>query len=287
MSSSKTNQQPLDYQRQQLLDQQQTLRLRMSKIRHKIAIISGKGGVGKSTVTVNLAAVFAKTGHSVGVLDADIHGPSVPKLLGLTGQQMKVGPPGAFPVLGPLGMKVVSIDFFLPEENTPTIWRGPLKMRAIRQFLTDIVWGDLDVLFIDLPPGTGDEALSIAQLLPEIDGVIIVTMPSDLSRVVVKKAITFAERMGLPIIGIIENMSGFICPSCGDKIEIFQAGGGKKMAEETGIPFLGEIPIDPKVGVATDKGVPFVIENPDSPATIAFLDIVEKVGAYLKVKEHR
>jgi len=270
-----------------LLDQQQTLRLRMSKIRHKIAIISGKGGVGKSTVTVNLAAVFAKTGHSVGVLDADIHGPSVPKLLGLTGQQMKVGPPGAFPVPGPLGMKVVSIDFFLPEENTPTIWRGPLKMRAIRQFLTDIVWGDLDVLFIDLPPGTGDEALSIAQLLPEIDGVIIVTMPSDLSRVVVKKAITFAERMGLPIIGIIENMSGFICPSCGDKIEIFQAGGGKKMAEETGIPFLGEIPIDPKVGVATDKGVPFVIENPDSPATIAFLDIVEKVEAYLKVKEHR
>ena len=287
MSSSKTNQQPVDYQRQQLLDQQQTLRLRMSKIRHKIAIISGKGGVGKSTVTVNLAAVFAKTGHSVGVLDADIHGPSVPKLLGLTGQQMKVGPPGAFPVPGPLGMKVVSIDFFLPEENTPTIWRGPLKMRAIRQFLTDIVWGDLDVLFIDLPPGTGDEALSIAQLLPEIDGVIIVTMPSDLSRVVVKKAITFAERMGLPIIGIIENMSGFICPSCGDKIEIFQAGGGKKMAEETGIPFLGEIPIDPKVGVATDKGVPFVIENPDSPATIAFLDIVQKVEAYLKVKEHR
>lgn len=287
MSSSKTNQQPLDYQRQQLLDQQQTLRLRMSKIRHKIAIISGKGGVGKSTVTVNLAAVFAKTGHSVGVLDADIHGPSVPKLLGLTGQQMKVGPPGAFPVPGPLGMKVVSIDFFLPEENTPTIWRGPLKMRAIRQFLTDIVWGDLDVLFIDLPPGTGDEALSIAQLLPEIDGVIIVTMPSDLSRVVVKKAITFAERMGLSIIGIVENMSGFICPSCGDRIEIFQAGGGKKMAEETGIPFLGEIPIDPKVGVATDKGVPFVIENPDSPATIAFLDIVEKVEAYLKVKEQR
>lgn len=287
MSSSKTNQQPLDYQRQQLLDQQQTLRLRMSKIRHKIAIISGKGGVGKSTVTVNLAAVFAKTGHSVGILDADIHGPSVPKFLGLTGQQMKVGPPGAFPVPGPLGMKVVSIDFFLPEENTPTIWRGPLKMRAIRQFLTDIVWGDLDVLFIDLPPGTGDEALSIAQLLPEIDGVIIVTMPSDLSRVVVKKAITFAERMGLSIIGIVENMSGFICPSCGDRIEIFQAGGGKKMAEETGIPFLGEIPIDPKVGVATDKGVPFVIENPDSPATIAFLDIVEKVEAYLKVKEQR
>jgi ATP-binding protein involved in chromosome partitioning len=285
--STQANQNPLDYQRQQLLEQQQALRRRMSKIKHKVAVISGKGGVGKSTVTVNLAAVFAKTGHIVGVLDADIHGPSVPRLLGLTGQQMKVGPPGAFPVSGPLGMKVVSIDFFLPEERTPTIWRGPLKMRAIRQFLTDIVWGDLDVLFIDLPPGTGDEALSIAQLLPEIDGVVIVTLPSELSRAVVKKAITFAERMGLPIIGIVENMSGFVCPTCGDRIDIFQSGGGKKMAEETGVPFLGGIPIDPKIGVASDKGSPFVIENPDSPATKAFLEIVEKVEDYLKAREHK
>ncbi len=257
----------------------------MNKIRHKVAIISGKGGVGKSTVTVNLAASFAKTGHTVGVLDADIHGPSVPRLLGMTGQQMKVGPPGAFPVPGPLGMKVVSIDFFLPEERTPTIWRGPLKMRAIRQFLTDIVWGDLEVLFIDLPPGTGDEALSIAQLLPEIDGVVIVTMPSELSIAVVKKAITFAERMGMPVIGIVENMSGFFCPTCGDRIEIFQSGGGEKMAEETGIPFLGSIPIDPKIGAASDKGIPFVIEIPHSPATQAFMEIVKKVEAYLKQRE--
>ena len=285
--STQANERSLDNPRQQLLEQQQALRRRMAKIKHKVAVISGKGGVGKSTVTVNLAAAFAKTGHAVGVLDADIHGPSVPRLLGLTGQQMKVGPPGAFPVPGPLGIKVVSIDFFLPEERTPTIWRGPLKMRAIRQFLTDIVWGDLDVLFIDLPPGTGDEALSIAQLLPEIDGVVIVTMPSELSRAVVKKAITFAERMGLPIIGIVENMSGFVCPTCGDRIEIFQSGGGRRMAEETGVVFLGGIPIDPKVGVASDKGSPFVIENPDSPATKAFLEIVEKVEAYLKMKEQK
>ena len=285
--STQANERSLDNPRQQLLEQQQALRRRMAKIKHKVAVISGKGGVGKSTVTVNLAAAFAKTGHVVGVLDADIHGPSVPRLLGLTGQQMKVGPPGAFPVPGPLGIKVVSIDFFLPEERTPTIWRGPLKMRAIRQFLTDIVWGDLDVLFIDLPPGTGDEALSIAQLLPEIDGVVIVTMPSELSRAVVKKAITFAERMGLPIIGIVENMSGFVCPTCGDRIEIFQSGGGRRMAEETGVLFLGGIPIDPKVGVASDKGSPFVIENPDSPATKAFLEIVEKVEAYLKMKEQK
>jgi ATP-binding protein involved in chromosome partitioning len=271
--------------RQQASEEQQRLKDRMGKIKHKIAIISGKGGVGKSTVTVNLATVFAMQGKRVGVLDADIHGPSVPRLLGLEGQQVKASPAGAFPVDGPLGMKVMSIDFFLPEQ-TPTIWRGPLKMRAIRQFLSDIVWGELDFLFIDLPPGTGDEPLSIAQLLPEIDGVVIVTMPSELSRAVVKKAITFAERMGLPIIGIVENMSGFVCPTCGDRIDIFQSGGGKKMAEDTGVPFLGGIPIDPKIGVASDKGAPFVMENPDSPATKAFLEIVEKVESYLKKREN-
>jgi ATP-binding protein involved in chromosome partitioning len=254
----------------------------MSKIKHKIAVISGKGGVGKSTVTVNLAAAFALHGNRVGILDADIHGPSVPRLLGLTGQRLKVGPPGAFPVTDPLGMKVVSIDFFLPEERLPTIWRGPLKMTAIRQFLSDIVWGELGILFIDLPPGTGDEPLSIAQLLPEMDGVIIVTMPSELSRVVVKKAITFSQRLGMPIIGIVENMSGFVCPNCGEKIDIFQSGGGKKMAEETGIPFLGSIPIDPKVSMDSDKGSPFVIEHADSPAAKAFMEIVKKVEAYLK-----
>jgi len=263
------------------------LRLRMGKIKHKVAVISGKGGVGKSTVTVNLAAAFARTGHVVGILDADIHGPSVPRLLGLTGQQVKVGPPGAFPVAGPLGMKVISIDFFLPEESTPTIWRGPLKMRAIRQLLADVVWGELDVLFIDLPPGTGDEVLSIAQLLPEIDGVVIVTMPSELSRAVVRKAITFSERLGMPIIGVVENMSGYVCPSCGEKVDIFQSGGGEKMAEEAGIPFLGKIPIDPKIGATADKGIPFVIEQPDSPASKAFMKIVEKVEEYLKVRHKK
>jgi ATP-binding protein involved in chromosome partitioning len=267
-----------------MLMQQQTLRLRMGKIKHKVAVISGKGGVGKSTVTVNLAAAFAKSGHAVGILDADIHGPSVPRLLGLTGQHVKVGPPGAFPVTGLLGMKVISIDFFLPEERTPTIWRGPLKMRAIRQLLTDVVWGELDVLFIDLPPGTGDESLSIAQLLPEMDGVVIVTMPSELSRAVVGKAITFAERMSMPIIGVVENMSGYVCPSCGEKVDIFQAGGGKKMAEEASISFLGKIPIDPKISASSDKGVPFVIEQPDSAASKAFMEIVKKVEDYLKAR---
>jgi ATP-binding protein involved in chromosome partitioning len=280
------NSNPANVFKKRMTEQQELLRYRMKQIKHKIAVISGKGGVGKSTVTVNLAAAFALHGKRVGILDADIHGPSVPKLLGLTGQQVKVGPPGAFPVIGTLGMKVVSIDFFLPEQKTPTIWRGPLKMTAIRQFLSEIVWGELDVLFIDLPPGTGDEPLSVAQLLPDIDGVIIVTMPSELSQVVVKKAITFARRVGMPIIGVVENMSGFVCPTCGDKIDIFQSGGGKKMAEETGVTFLGSIPIDPKVGVDSDKGSPFVIEHADSPAAKAFVEIVKKVESYLKEKEN-
>jgi ATP-binding protein involved in chromosome partitioning len=284
--STPENTSPVDIFKKQVREQQQILRYRMSKIKHKIAVISGKGGVGKSTVTVNLAAAFALHGNRVGILDADIHGPSVPRLLGLTGQRLKVGPPGAFPVTDPLGMKVVSIDFFLPEERLPTIWRGPLKMTAIRQFLSDVIWGELDILFIDLPPGTGDEPLSIAQLLPEMDGVIIVTMPSELSRAVVKKAITFSQRLGMPIIGVVENMSGFVCPTCGDKIDIFQSGGGKKMAEEAGVPFLGSIPIDQKVSMDSDKGSPFVIEHADSPAAKAFIEIVKNIEAYLREREN-
>ena len=271
------------YQKQ-ASEEQQKLKDKMGKIKHKIAIISGKGGVGKSTVAVNLATAFAMQGKRVGVLDADIHGPSVPKLLGLEGQQVKTGSMGVLPVDGPLGMKVMSIDFFLPEQ-APTIWRGPLKMRAIRQFLSDIVWGELDFLFIDLPPGTGDEPLSVAQLLPDMDGVVIVTMPSELSSSIVKKAITFAQRLNMPIIGVVENMSGFVCPGCGEKIEIFKSGGGKKMAQEASIPFLGSIPIDPKVGVDSDKGTPFVFSHKDSVAAKAFMEIVKNVDEYVKRKQ--
>jgi ATP-binding protein involved in chromosome partitioning len=272
----------LEAYKQQQNEEQNKLKERMGKIKHKIAIISGKGGVGKSTVTVNLAAAFAKGGFRVGVLDADIHGPSVPKLLGVEGKTVKTTAIGVLPVTGPLGIEVMSIDFFLPEQ-APTIWRGPLKMRAIRQFLVDIVWGELDFLFIDLPPGTGDEPLSIAQLLPELDGVVIVTMPTGLSSSVVKKAITFAERLNMPIIGVVENMSGFVCPHCGKKTEIFGSGGGEKMSQEAEVLFLGSIPIDPKVGADSDKGQPFIIAHKDSAAAKAFMQIVEKVGAFLKI----
>jgi len=279
-----TNMHSIDERRKQFLEQEEKLKARMSKIKRKIAVISGKGGVGKSTVTVNLATAFAMHGHAdrVGILDADIHGPSVPKIMGLTGQRLQVGPQGVFPASGSSGIKVVSMDFLLPDENAPVIWRGPLKMTAIRQFLSDIVWGDLDFLLIDLPPGTGDEPLSVAQLLPEMDGVVIVTIPSEVSQIVVKKAVIFARKLGMPVIGIVENMSGFVCPKCGARIDIFRSGGGRKIAEELSVPFLGSIPIDEKVAEDSDKGVPFIIEHADSPASKAFMEIVRRIEESLK-----
>jgi ATP-binding protein involved in chromosome partitioning len=267
-------------------EREQRLKMKMSKIKHKIAVISGKGGVGKSTVTVNLATAFALQGHTdkVGVLDADIHGPCVPKMLGLKGQKLVGGPAGMiFPVTARLGIKVVSMDFLLPSDEAPVIWRGPLKMRAIQQFLSDIMWGELDFLFIDLPPGTGDEPLSVIQLIPDIDGVIIVTIPSEVSQIVVKKAITFAKQLGVPVIGIIENMSGFVCPECGAKLDIFKTGGGKKIAKDLSIPYLGKIPIDPAICVDSDSGTPFVAENPASPTVKAFAEIITRIKQFLKV----
>ena len=252
---------------------------RMSKIKHKIAVISGKGGVGKSVVTANLAVAFALNGREgrVGILDADIHGPCIPKIIGLKGTRLQAGPPGIFPASGPLGIKVVSMDFLLPEQETPVIWRGPLKYQAIRQFLSDIVWGELDYLFIDLPPGTGDEPLSVMQLLPDMDGVVIVTIPSEVSQGVVKKAVSFARQLKTRILGIIENMSGFICPNCGAEINIFRVGGGEKIANEMGIPFLGRIPIDPKICEDSDEGTPFILKHRDSAAAKAFTEIVKKI----------
>jgi len=268
-------------------EEQRKLKARTSKIRHKIAVISGKGGVGKSTVTVNLAMAFAMHGYaySVGVLDADITGPCVPKIIGLHGQRLQAGPAGVFPAMGPLGIKVVSMDFLLPSDEAPVIWRGPLKMKAISQFLSDIVWGELEFLFIDLPPGTGDEPLSIMQLIPEMDGVVIVTIPSEVSQIVVKKAVTFSRQLNIPVIGIIENMSGFVCPKCGAEIDIFKVGGGKKIAEDLKVPFLGKVPIDPQICEDSDRGTPFITEHMDSPATKAFMEIVKKIEDFLKTEK--
>jgi ATP-binding protein involved in chromosome partitioning len=256
----------------------------MKKIKHKIAVISGKGGVGKTVTAVNLAIAFAMQGHEdrVGLLDADLHGPCVPKMLGMENQKLKVGPIGAFPAVGPLGVKVASMALVLAGKEVPVVWRGPLKMRAIEQFLSEVVWGELDFLLIDLPPGTGDEPLSVLKLLPDMDGVVIVTIPSEVSQTVVGKSITFSRQLNVPVIGIIENMSGFVCPDCGKKTHIFKAGGGEKVAQEYSVPFLGSIPLDPRVCEASDLGHPFIMEYPDSAAAKAFMHIVEKIKNYIQ-----
>ncbi len=251
----------------------------MSKIKHKIAIISGKGGVGKSLVTVNLAIGLARNGRKgkIAILDADLTGPCIPKMLGLKGMKMEMGPGGILPAKGSEDIGVVSMDFLLPSDDAPVIWRGPLKMGAIRQFLEEVAWGDLDYLLVDLPPGTGDESLSILQLLPEMDGVIIVTIPSEVSQAVVKKAVTFARKMNVPILGIVENMSGMVCPHCGELIDVFSKGGGAKVSTEMDVELLGSIPLDPQIAADSDEGVPFIVKHPDSLASKEFTKIIKKI----------
>lgn len=267
-------------------EREQKLKKNMKHIKHKIAVISGKGGVGKSTVAANLAMAFALHGHKnrVGILDVDIHGPCVPKLLGVKGKKCPISSIGALPVSGPKGIKIVSMDFLVKNQETPIVWRGPLKMQVIRQFLSDFMWGELDFLFIDAPPGTGDEPLSVMQLIPEMDGTIIVTIPSQVSEDVVKKAVSFSRQMGIPVIGIVENMSGFVCPKCGEKINILGAGGGNRIAEELSVPFLGQIPIDPKICEEADKGISFIKQHDESASAKAFKKIVKGIEKYLEAK---
>jgi len=256
----------------------EAIRARMRDIRYKILVVSGKGGVGKSFVTANLAVALHQRGRKVGVLDADIHGPSIPKMLGVHGQRLYATPAVVFPVRAPCGVFVVSMDFLLPDETTPVIWRGPLKATAIRQLLASVEWGGLDYLLVDLPPGTGDEPLSAAQLIGEVTGVVLVTIPSDVSRLVVSKAVSFARHLGVPVLGVIENMSYFTCPICGSTHRIFGEGAGHRIAEAMNVPFLGEIPIDPRIAECGDRGVPFVTTYPDTPAAQAFLRIADRIA---------
>ncbi len=259
-------------------EQQKLIVQRMKKIKYKIAILSNKGGVGKSFVTASLAGALAVMGKRVGVLDGDIHGPTIHKMLGLpTGFGMPAKPDGTIiPVEVPPGIKLASLGLLLPEDDTPVIWRGSLKTTALRELLAYTDWGELDYLLIDLPPGTGDEQLTIAQLIPDLTGFILVTIPSDVSKAIVKKAITFANRLNKKIIGVIENMAYFKCPD-GTIHYIFGKGAAEELAREYGIPFLGRIPIDPKIREANDKGKLFFLEYPDTEAAKAFLKAAEKI----------
>ena len=249
--------------------------------------MSGKGGVGKSTVSVNLAMSLAMRGYEVGILDADITGPNIPKMLHIEDAQIQGDQDGLFPVDVPPHVKVMSMAFLIQDPDSPVVWRGPMKMGALRQFLADVKWGELDFLIIDLPPGTGDEPLTIAQLIPEADGAIVVTTPQDVALLDSRKSVTFAKALKLPVLGIVENMSGLICPHCGKEIDLFKIGGGEKAAHEMGVPFLGRVPIDPSVVDSGDSGKPIVLSKRESLATKAFDEIADKIVAASEENEKK
>jgi len=257
--------------------EEQILQGRMRDIGLKLLVLSGKGGVGKSTVAANLAVSLADAGKTVGLLDVDIHGPSIPKLMGLEGQRPATDEAQLCPVQVSENLKVMSIGFLLDSGSDAVIWRGPLKYNVIRQFLKDVAWGRLDYLVIDSPPGTGDEPLSVAQLVGAPAGAVIVTTPQDLSISDVRRCVSFCNTLSLPVIGIIDNMRGLICPHCGEEINLFKTGGGETLAEEMNVPFLGRIPIEPQIVTTGDSGAPFVERFPDTPAARAFADVVGNI----------
>lgn len=246
-------------------------------VNHVILVLSGKGGVGKSTVSTNLAYALAAHGRMVGLLDLDIHGPNIPKMLGIEDQRPAVLEKNIEPVHVTGTLAVMSMAFLLPDTSSPVIWRGPMKMAVIQQFLSDVNWGALDYLIVDLPPGTGDEALSIIQLAPNVQGAVIVTTPQEVAVLDAVKAVKFIEKMELPVIGIIENMSGMVCPHCGDIIDLFGRGGGEKAAQDLGVPFLGSIPLDPEMVKAGDEGRPYILRHADTPVWKAIDTVMENL----------
>ncbi|MBW2146875.1 MAG: Mrp/NBP35 family ATP-binding protein [Deltaproteobacteria bacterium] len=262
--------------------EEKLLKDRMRSIRHRVMVMSGKGGVGKSTVAVNLAMALAHDGYAVGILDADLHGPNIPKMLGLDKQHILGSPQGMVPLEIPPGVKVLSMAFLLDNPDSPVIWRGPLKHGVIKQFLSEAAWGDLDFLVVDLPPGTGDEPLSVAQMIKGDAGSVVVTTPQSVALLDSRKAVTFSRLLGLPVLGVVENMSGFVCPHCGGGIELFKTGGGEKAALELGVPFLGRIPIEPEIVTSCDDGWPFVLSLNGSAAEQSFKDIAKKVASVME-----
>jgi Mrp family chromosome partitioning ATPase len=271
--------------RETMAEQEQRIYERMKKIKNKLLVLSGKGGVGKTTVAVNLAWALSQRNMKVGVLDVDIHGPNVPKMLGLEETHLVSSKGFIDPASLGRNLKVISMAFLLDSPDVPVIWRGPLKMTAIRQFLSDVNWGKLDYLVVDAPPGTGDEPLSVCQLIKDISGAIIVTTPQEVSLIDVKKSISFIKKLNVPITGVVENMSGFVCPHCGKTTDIFKTGGGKRIAEELNIPFLGSIPLEPKIVETSDRGKPFMDLKSEGESKQKFEEIVERIIEITKKRE--
>lgn len=254
-------------------------------VKNTIAVASGKGGVGKSTVAVNLAVALAKDGASVGLIDADIYGPSIPLMLGVNEQPKMIGDNPNNVKLLPLdkyGVKLMSIGFLI-DDNTPVIWRGPMASGAIKQFMSDVIWDELDYLIFDLPPGTGDIQLTLVQTIP-LTGAVIVTTPQDVALIDARKALRMFQRVNVTVLGLIENMSYFIAPDTGKRYEIFGSGGGKKAAEEMGIPFLGEIPINPLIREGGDTGRPIVVADPNCEESMKVMEIARNMAAQISIR---
>lgn len=247
---------------------------RMAKIKHKIFVLSGKGGVGKSTVSVNMAFSLAMAGYRVGIMDVDFHGPSIPTMLGIKGIRTGSDNNAIIP-LEVAGVKVISVDFFLDNSDLAVIWRGPMKQGAIKQFLEEVEWGELDFLVIDCPPGTGDEPLALCQLVKGDKRAVVVTTPQEVAAADVRKSLDFCRKLNLPVVGVVENLSGFACPHCQKLTNIFKEGGGEKLAAKAKVPFLGRIPIDPAVTEASDVGRPVVCSAPESETAKAFETVTE------------
>ncbi len=259
------------------MDKDEEVKASLNRIKHKLVIMSGKGGVGKTSTSVNLAIALSRQGHKVGLMDVDLHGPDVPRVLGLTAMLGL----SANQKLDPLHyndyLKVVSIESLMASKDDAVIWRGPMKYSAIRQFISDVDWGDLDFLLIDSPPGTGDEPLTVAQTIPDAKAVIVTT-PQEVSLADVRKSISFCHTLQMEIFGLVENMSGYVCPHCGEKVDIFGAGGGEKTAREARIDFLGSIPLDPNMVTCGDNGKSYQETYPESPVTRAYETIAGKIG---------
>lgn len=251
-------------------------------IKKKIMVMSGKGGVGKSTVSANLAATLADRGYKVGLLDSDIHGPTIPTMFGVKGQRPTVGEKGIIPVKVNDNLKVMSVGLLLDSDDSPVIWRGPAKMGAIKQFLEEVDWGVLDYLIIDLPPGTGDEPLSIAQLIGNLDGTVVVTTPQDVALTSVRKSLNFAKMLEVPVIGMVENMSGIVCPHCNEVIHVFGSGGVARAAEDFGVEVLGTLPIETEVAATSDSGKVHEDIKGDSEWYKTFNKIVDAVEEFVK-----
>lgn len=258
---------------------------RMKDITYKVVVMSNKGGVGKSTVTTNLGVALAQKGFQVGIADADIHGPNIPMMLGVEGKRLKGSSGGVLPLEVMPNLKVASLSFLIEDPSMPVIWRDSAKWDFLCELMGSVCWGNLDFLLVDLPPGTGNEAISIVELIGKVDGSVIVTTPQEVVLLDVKKAVLFCRDSNVPIIGIVENMSSMICPHCHNQVDVFKTGGGEKICMELGVTFLGKIPLDPGITEKCDKGEAFVLAFPDSAATKAFDDIVKKCEIF--VKAHR